>query len=61
MNILKNTSASLLILVGFIFIVNGTKCLLTINSSILLYIMKFWNIGLIFIGIGIIIKEYIKL
>lgn len=61
MNILKNTSASLLILVGFIFIVNGTKCLLTINSSILLYIMKFWIIGLIFIGIGIIIKEYIKL
>lgn len=61
MNKIKNISASLLILVGLIFIVNGTKCFMTIDKSILLYIVRFWIVGIIFIGFGILIKDFIKI
>lgn len=61
MNTIKNITSSVLILVGFIFMINAYKCFMTVDVNIRLYIVKYAITGLLMIGIGIIIKEFINL
>ncbi|WP_304576652.1 hypothetical protein [Romboutsia ilealis] len=58
MDTVKNITTSLLILVGFIFIINASKCFMTIDGSIRVYIIRYGISGLLMIGIGILVKEY---
>lgn len=61
MNILKNVSASIMILIGFLCILNAIKCFMTIDVSIRIFIIKFGIFGLIMVISGIVLKECIEL
>lgn len=61
MNILKNVSASIIILIGFLCIMNAIKCFMTIDIGIRIFITKFGLTGVLMVIFGIVLKECIDL
>lgn len=61
MNILKNVSASIMILIGFLCILNAIKCFMTIDMGIRIFIIKFGLTGMLMVIFGIVLKECIDL
>lgn len=61
MNILKNVSASIMILIGFLCILNAIKCFMTIDIGIRIFIIKFGLTGMLMVIFGIVLKECIEL